>query len=156
MKRIFVDGSSGTTGLRIRERLSLMQDVHVTELTEAMRKDPAERRKALNSADIAVLCLPDEAAREAVEMTDNPDTVVIDASSAHRTAPGWVYVFPEAFPGREEEIAQSRRISVPGCHASGFTALVAPLVRAGVLLSTAVLPVYSLTGYSGCGNKMIM
>lgn len=154
MKKVFIDGSAGTTGLRIRERLAARKDVSVVALAEDVRKDPAARRAALNAADVAFLCLPDAAAVEAVQMVENPQTVVIDTSTAHRTADGWEYGFPE-LAGRRERLAHAKRIANPGCHASGFVALVEPLVRAGVLPHDARLCAFSLTGYSGGGKKMI-
>lgn len=154
MKKVFIDGSTGTTGLRIRERLAARKDVSVVALAEDVRKDPAARRDALNAADVAFLCLPDAAAVEAVQMVENPQTVVIDTSTAHRTADGWEYGFPE-LAGRRERLAHAKRIANPGCHASGFVALVEPLVRAGVLPHDARLCAFSLTGYSGGGKKMI-
>lgn len=154
MKKVFIDGSAGTTGLRIRERLAARKDVLVVALAEDVRKDPAARRAALNAADVAFLCLPDAAAVEAVQMVENPQTVVIDTSTAHRTADGWEYGFPE-LAGRRERLAHAKRIANPGCHASGFVALVEPLVRAGVLPHDARLCAFSLTGYSGGGKKMI-
>lgn len=155
LKKIFIDGSAGTTGLRIYERIGGRTDIELIRLPEEERKDPAYRRAALNTADIVFLCLPDEAAIEAVGMIENPDTVVIDTSTAHRTAPGWVYGFPELSENIRAHIAESRRIAVPGCHASGFIALVAPLVEAGILSPGATLCCHSLTGYSGGGKKMI-
>ena len=154
MTRIFIDGSAGTTGLRIRERLSERRDVELIALPEEMRKDEHARRDALNRADVAFLCLPDAAAKEAVAMIENDRTAVIDTSTAHRTAPGWVYGFPEV-GGLREKIRSSKRIANPGCHASGFIALVAPLVRAGLLDAGAQLTCFSLPGYSGGGKKMI-
>lgn len=154
MARIFIDGSAGTTGLRIRQRLLERSDIELITLPEEMRKDENARRDALNRADVAFLCLPDAAAEEAVGMIENDHTTVIDTSTAHRTAPGWVYGFPEV-GGLREKIRQSRRIANPGCHASGFIALVAPLVRAGLLDAGAQLTCFSLTGYSGGGKKMI-
>ena len=154
MTRIFIDGSAGTTGLRIRERLSERRDVELIALPEEMRKDEHARRDALNRADVAFLCLPDAAAEEAVAMIENDHTAVIDTSTAHRTAPGWVYGFPEVGDLREK-IRSSKRIANPGCHASGFIALVAPLVRAGLLDVGAQITCFSLTGYSGGGKKMI-
>ena len=154
-KQIFIDGRAGTTGLRIAERLAARTDVRLLTLPEQSRKDPAARREALNAADIAFLCLPDAAAVEAASMVENPDTVIIDASTAHRTAPGWVYGLPELSPGQEAAVASARRIAVPGCHASGFVALVQPLIRAGVLPDDALLTCHSLTGYSGGGKQMI-
>lgn len=154
MKKVFIDGSSGTTGLRIRERLASRGDIELAVLPEELRKDPGARRDALNASDVAFLCLPDAAAVEAAAMVENPETVVIDTSTAHRTADGWEYGFPE-LAGRRRRIAASRRIANPGCHASGFVALVEPLVRAGVLSADARLCAFSLTGYSGGGKKMI-
>lgn len=153
-KKIFIDGSAGTTGLRIRERLSSRDDLEVIALPEHLRKDLSARRDALNSCDVAMLCLPDAAAIEAAAMVVNPDVVVIDTSTAHRTNSSWEYGFPE-LAGRRERIASSKRIANPGCHASGFVALVEPLVRAGVISRDALLHSFSLTGYSGGGKKMI-
>ena len=154
MAKVFIDGSAGTTGLRIYERLESRDDVQLIRLSEENRKDPAARKKAINEADIAFLCLPDEAAREAVMLCENPDTVIIDASTAHRTNDDWAYGLPE-LSAAEEKIRKSKRIAVPGCHASGFIALVFPLVEAGLLSKTAKLTCFSLTGYSGGGKKMI-
>ena len=153
MKKVFIDGSAGTTGLRIRERLAARTDLALITLPEEKRKDSAARREALNAADVAFLCLPDDAAREAVAMIENPHTAVIDTSTAHRTAAGWLYGFPEL--ADRAALAAAKRIANPGCHASGFVALVAPLVRAGLLKSDARLTAFSLTGYSGGGKKMI-
>ena len=153
-KKIFIDGSAGTTGLRIRERLAEREDIELVVLPEELRKDIAARRDALNSCDVAFLCLPDAAAIEAVSLVENPATVVIDASTAHRTSDGWEYGFPE-LEGRRERIAESKRIANPGCHASGFIALVEPLVRKGIVPHDAKLCAFSLTGYSGGGKKMI-
>ncbi len=154
MKKVFIDGSAGTTGLRIKDRLSQRSDLELITLTEELRKDAAARRAALNEADVAFLCLPDAAAIEAVAMIDNKNTAVIDTSTAHRTAGGWAYGFPE-LDGKRAEIAASKRIANPGCHASGFVALIAPLVRAGLLSPDTALTAFSLTGYSGGGKKMI-
>lgn len=153
-KSVFIDGSAGTTGLRIRERLASRADIGLVVLPEELRKDVAARRKALNSCDVAFLCLPDAAAVEAVSLVESPGTVVIDTSTAHRTAEGWEYGFPE-LAGRRERIARAKRIANPGCHASGFIALVEPLVRAGLIAADAKLCAFSLTGYSGGGKKMI-
>ncbi len=155
MKQIFIDGSAGTTGLRIRERLSARSDLSLLTLPEELRKDPDARREILNRADIVFLCLPDDAARESVSMIENPDTVVLDTSTAHRTAPGWCYGFPEVIPGGADNIRTARRIAVPGCHASGLIALVAPLIREGILPTSAKFSCFSLTGYTGGGKKMI-
>ena len=155
MKKIFIDGSAGTTGLRIAERLENRKDIELIRLTEENRKDLAARKKALNEADVAFLCLPDEAAIEAVSLIENPDTVVIDASTAHRTNPDWAYGFPELSNSHEEKIKNSKRIANPGCHASGFIALVYPLVEKGIIDKDILLTCTSLTGYSGGGKKMI-
>ena len=153
MISVFIDGSAGTTGLRISERLSGRKDLSLIHLDEAHRKDPKAREEALNAAQVAFLCLPDDAAREAVSLVHG-ETVIIDTSTAHRTAPGWVYGFPE-LPGQQEKIVHAKRIANPGCHASGFIALVAPLVQDGLLKAGAALTCFSLTGYSGGGKKMI-
>ena len=154
MKKVFIDGSAGTTGLRIRERLAARDDIELSVLSDEVRKDPEARRAALNAADIAFLCLPDAAAIEAVAMVENPDTVIIDTSTAHRTKEDWEYGFPE-LEGRRVRIAASKRIANPGCHASGFVALVEPLVRRGIIARDEKLCAFSLTGYSGGGKKMI-
>ena len=153
MTKIFIDGSAGTTGLRIRERLSARPDLHLISLPEELRKDPSARREALDAANIAFLCLPDAAAVEAVSLA-SADTVIIDTSTAHRTAPGWVYGFPE-LTGYRDRIRSAKRIANPGCHASGFIALVFPLMAAGLVKKEARLSCFSLTGYSGGGKKMI-
>lgn len=155
MKKVFIDGSAGTTGLRIAERLAGRSDIELISLPEEHRKSPEHRRVALNAADIVFLCLPDDAAREAVTMITNDTTVVIDASTAHRTNPDWAYGLPELGAEAEEKIKGSKRIAVPGCHASGFIALVYPLIKAGLLSTDALLTAHSLTGYSGGGKKMI-
>ena len=155
MKRVFIDGKAGTTGLRIYERLGGRTDIEMISIPEAYRKDEKARREALNSADVAFLCLPDAAAREAVAMVDNPHTVIIDTSTAHRTDSAFVYGFPELSPSLEEKIKNSKRIAVPGCHASGFIALVRPLIANGILSPSARITCHSVTGYSGGGKKMI-
>ncbi len=155
MKKIFIDGSAGTTGLRIAERLESRKDIELIKLTEENRKDINARKAALNSADIAFLCLPDAAAIEAVSLIDNPNTVVLDTSTAHRTNPDWAYGFPELSVGAEEKVKNSKRIAVPGCHASGFISLIYPLVEKGILDKDILLSCFSLTGYSGGGKKMI-
>ena len=151
---IFIDGSAGTTGLRIADRLAARQDISLIRLPEELRKDNDARRDALHSADIAFLCLPDAAAVEAVALAGDSKVKIIDTSTAHRVNPQWVYGFPE-LKGQRERIAASSRIANPGCHASGFVALVAPLVREGILKADAALTSFSLTGYSGGGKKMI-
>ncbi len=155
MKKVFIDGSAGTTGLRIAERLKGREDILLLTLPEEKRKDIAARKQALNEADIAFLCLPDDAAREAVSLIENENTTVIDASTAHRTLPDWAYGFPELSKAHEEKLLSSKRIAVPGCHASGFIALVYPLIEAGVLGKDALVTCHSITGYSGGGKKMI-
>ena len=156
-KKIFIDGSVGTTGLRIFERLSERKDLEIVTLSEELRKDPVARKQALNSVDVAFLCLPDDAAREAeaVQMVENPNVTVIDASTAHRTLPDWAYGFPELGKSFEEKLSSSKRIAVPGCHASGFIALVYPLIEKGLLDKNVLLTCHSITGYSGGGKKMI-
>ncbi len=151
MKKVFIDGSAGTTGLRIRDRLAQRDDIKLIELPEEKRKDTQARRKALNSSDISFLCLPDAAAIEAAELVENENTVILDTSTAHRTAPGWAYGFPELSAEFEAKIISSKRIAVPGCHASGFIALVYPPIEAGLLGRDALLSCTSLTGYSGGG-----
>ncbi len=155
MKKIYIDGQSGTTGLRIRERLAERDDVTVLTIPEEKRKDLDARRELLNSADIVFLCLPDAAAREAVALIDNPAVKVLDTSTAHRTSPAWAYGFPELGAEFADKIRSSTRIAVPGCHASGFIAIVRPLVEAGLLSPAAHLSATSLTGYSGGGKSMI-
>ena len=155
MTKIFIDGSAGTTGLRIYERLESRRDIELIRLSEELRKDITARKSAINSADIAFLCLPDGAAVEAVSLAENDNTVIIDTSTAHRTNPNWAYGFPELSAEMEQKIANSKRIAVPGCHASGFISLVFPLIKAGILDKDALLTCFSVTGYSGGGKKMI-
>ena len=155
MTKIFIDGSAGTTGLRIYERLENRKDIELIRLSAELRKDTNARKAALNQADIAFLCLPDAAAVEAVSLVENDSTVIIDTSTAHRTNPDWAYGFPELSAELEQKIAASKRIAVPGCHASGFISLVFPLVETGILREDALLTCFSVTGYSGGGKKMI-
>ncbi len=155
MTKIFIDGKAGTTGLRIYERLEAFEGIELISLDDEKRKDPQCRKEALNNADIAFLCLPDDAARESVSLIENENTVVIDTSTAHRTLDDWAYGFPELSTSHREKIKNSKRIAVPGCHASGFISLVYPLVEAGILENTDKLSCFSLTGYSGGGKKMI-
>lgn len=152
---VYIDGSEGTTGLQIHQRLAGRTDLELLTIDPALRKDPAARAQRMNQADIVFLCLPDAAAREAVGFIDNPRTRVIDASTAHRVAPGWVYGFPELSPDHRAAIAGAGRVANPGCHATGFISLVYPLVAAGVLPPDTPLSCFSLTGYSGGGKKMI-
>ena len=154
MTKVFIDGSAGTTGLRIADRLALRQDIQLITLPDEVRKDNNARKEALFAADIAFLCLPDAAAMEAVALAEGAKVKIIDTSTAHRTNPQWAYGFPE-LKGKREKIASSNRIANPGCHASGFIALVAPLVEAGILPAALPLTSFSLTGYSGGGKKMI-
>ncbi|MBQ7352417.1 MAG: N-acetyl-gamma-glutamyl-phosphate reductase [Clostridia bacterium] len=155
MKKVFIDGKAGTTGLRIEERLSQRDDIEIVLIPEELRKDPKTKKEILNSVDVAFLCLPDQASIESVSMIENPNVVVIDTSTAHRTKPDWAYGFAELGNEFEEKIKSSKRIAVPGCHASGFIALVYPLVKAGILPKNALLSAHSITGYSGGGKKMI-
>ena len=155
MIRVFIDGSEGTTGLRIHSRLPARSDIELLTIDPEKRKDPSARRELLNSADIAFLCLPDAAAREAVAMVENPLTRILDTSTAHRTVDGWAYGFPELTAAHRPAIASGSRIAVPGCHASGYLAIVRPLVEAGLLPAGAQLSCTSLSGYSGGGKRMI-
>ncbi len=154
MKNVFIDGSAGTTGLRIKERLSARDDIGLIILPDRLRKDKNARKDALNSADVAILCLPDDAAKESVSLINNSDTVIIDTSTAHRTNENFTYGFPEISDLREK-IETSKRIANPGCHASGFISLVAPLTENGIIPKDAFISSFSLTGYSGGGKKMI-
>jgi N-acetyl-gamma-glutamyl-phosphate reductase len=155
MTRVFIDGAAGTTGLEIRERLADRTDLSIAILSDADRKDPAARRGALNAADAVILCLPDDAAREAVSLIENPAVKVIDASTAHRTMPGWAYGFAEIEPGQRAALAAASRISNPGCYPTGFLALVRPLVRAGLIPADWPFTVNATSGYSGGGKSMI-
>lgn len=154
-KRVFVDGQEGTTGLRIHEYLAQRADIEVLRIDPERRKDASERARLLNAADVAFLCLPDAAAREAAALVTNPATCLIDASTAHRTAPGWVFGLPELAPGQRDALRQTKRIANPGCHASAFILLVRPLVDAGLLPAELAVSATSITGYSGGGKKMI-
>jgi N-acetyl-gamma-glutamyl-phosphate reductase len=154
-RSVFIDGAAGTTGLEIRERLAGRAEIELVTLPDDRRKDPAARRAALNDADFVVLCLPDDAARESVALIDNPRTRVIDASTAHRTAEGWCYGFPELEPSQGALIEGAARVSNPGCYPTGFLALVRPLVRAGIVPADWALSVHAVSGYSGGGRQMI-
>ncbi|NRF69372.1 N-acetyl-gamma-glutamyl-phosphate reductase [Aquincola sp. S2] len=153
--RIFVDGQEGTTGLRIHEMLARRNDVEVLRIDADKRKDAAERARLLNAADVAFLCLPDAAAREAAALVTNPNTCLIDASTAHRTTPGWAFGLPELAPEQRRLIRDSKRIANPGCHASAFILLLRPLVDAGLVPAALPVSATSITGYSGGGKKMI-
>ena len=153
--KIFIDGSEGTTGLRIHERFQNRDDIQLLTISSELRKDAAERARLINESDFTFLCLPDAAAREAVSMIDNDHVRIIDPSTAHRTEPGWAYGFPELSPEHRSAIVTGNRVAVPGCHASGFVSLVYPLVAHGVLSPDAPVSSFSLTGYSGGGKKMI-
>ncbi|APX92343.1 N-acetyl-gamma-glutamyl-phosphate reductase [Halomonas sp. 1513] len=153
--KVYVDGQEGTTGLRLFEYLNARTDIELLRIDSAKRKDPTERARLLNAADVAFLCLPDDASREAAAMVDNPDTCLIDASTAFRTDPTWVYGLPELAPGQRDAIRASKRIANVGCHASAFILLVRPLVDAGLLPPDYPLSAFSLTGYSGGGKQLI-
>ena len=153
--KIFIDGEAGTTGLQIRQRLADRRDLELVSIDPARRKDAGARAELLNSVDVAILCLPDEGAREAVAMIANPEVRVIDPSTAHRTAEGWVFGFPELGPGHREKIAASKRVTNPGCWSTGFIALLAPLVRAGLIPADAALSAHGVSGYSGGGKGLI-
>jgi len=153
--RVFVDGQEGTTGLRIHEYLAKRRDIEVLRAAPELRKDAAERARLLNAADVAFLCLPDAAAREAVALVTNASTCLIDASTAHRTASDWVFGLPELAADQRAKLRATKRIANPGCHSTGFILLVRPLVDAGLISSAAMLSANSITGYSGGGKKMI-
>ena len=155
MKKVFIDGSQGTTGLKIFDRLKKRDDIELLTLPDELRKDIKSRKEALNSADIAFLCLPDAAAIEAAELVTNDDTVIIDTSTAHRTSEGWAYGFPELSPEHREKIRTSNRVAVPGCYASGFASVVYPLVSNGIIPTDFPVFAYATSGYSGAGKKAI-
>ena len=152
---VFIDGETGTAGLQIRDRLEGRADVELMHLTDARRKHSAARREALNEADLAILCLPDASAKEAIAMINNQRTRVIDASTAHRTADGWVYGFPELDPNQSARIAAAARVTNPGCYATGFVALLRPLVTAGLVPADYPLTVNAVSGYTGGGKALI-
>ncbi len=153
--KVFIDGQEGTTGLKLRERLQPREDIELILIDEEKRRDIPERKRLINSADAVFLCLPDDAARESVALVESEDVIIIDASTAHRTSEGWAYGFPELSKAHRENIASSKRISVPGCHATGFSALVYPLVKLGYIAKDYPLVCHSITGYSGGGKNMI-
>lgn len=155
MRKVFIDGRSGTTGLSIFNRLREIPEIEVLTLSDDLRRDEAARKRMLNACDAAILCLPDDEARHAVSLIESDDVIVLDTSTAHRTAPGWTYGFPELSQAQRAAVAASGRIAVPGCHASGFIALVYPLVKSGLIAPDTRLVCHSLTGYSGGGKSMI-
>lgn len=155
MYKVFIDGNQGTTGLRLFDRLSKREDIELLTISEELRKDKDERRRLLNMSDITFLCLPDEASKESVSLCDNDSTVIIDTSTAHRTNPDWAYGFAELSDEHRKNIASSKRIAVPGCHASGFISIVYPLIASGIMPKDYPVVCHSLTGYSGGGKKMI-
>ncbi|MEO8298017.1 MAG: N-acetyl-gamma-glutamyl-phosphate reductase [Burkholderiales bacterium] len=152
---VFVDGQEGTTGLRIHEYLAQRADIDVLRIDPDKRKDVGERARLLNAADVAFLCLPDDAARDAAQLVTNPTTCLIDASTAHRTAPGWVFGLPELAPEQRDQLRLGKRIANPGCHATAFILLLRPLVDASLVPAGLGVSATSLTGYSGGGKKMI-
>ena len=152
---VFIDGEAGTTGLQIRDRLQSRQDIELVSIDPGKRKDTSERQRLLNSVDVAILCLPDAAARESVSLVTNPTVKILDASTAHRTAPGWIYGFPELEPGRREAIASSLRVSNPGCYPTGFLACIHPLVAIGLVPKDYPIVLNATSGYSGGGRKLI-
>jgi N-acetyl-gamma-glutamyl-phosphate reductase len=153
--KVFIDGEAGTTGLQIRQRLAGRTDLELVSIDPARRKDPEARARLLNAVDVAVLCLPDEGAKEAVSLISNPDVAVVDPSTAHRTAPGWTFGFPELQAGQREAIRASKRVSNPGCWSTGFIALIAPLVRGGLIPASWPLTAHGVSGYSGGGRGLI-
>ncbi len=155
MKKVFIDGKFGTTGLKILDRLKKRPDLEILSINEEKRKEPAEKKRLMNQCDIVFLCLPDAAAAESAKLIENPSTVVLDTSTAHRTSPDWAYGFPELSREHYNRICSSNRLTVPGCHASGFIALIYPLVENGIIPKDALLSCHSITGYSGGGKKMI-
>ncbi len=155
MFKVFIDGKDGTTGLRIYDRLSERDDIELLTLNEAERKDPLARKRMINSSDITFLCLPDDAARESVSLIENENVRILDTSTAHRTSSDWSYGFPELSDIHRENIKNGKRVAVPGCHASGFIALVYPLIKEGIISPDYPLSCFSITGYSGGGKKMI-
>lgn len=155
MKKIFIDGAEGTTGLKIFERFKDRTDIEILKIDSELRKDEEERKKFINASDITFLCLPDAAAIEAVKLVENPDTVIIDTSTAHRTVEGWAYGFPELDKDQRAKIASSKRIGNPGCYATGFISLVNPLVKEGILPKNYPLSCFAVSGYSGGGKKLI-
>ncbi len=155
MAKVFIDGQAGTTGLQLKAKLEKHPFVELIEIDDNKRKDTAERQKLMNESDVVFLCLPDDAAKEAVKLVTNPETIIIDASTAHRTDEGWTYGFPELSEKHYNDIKNSKRIANPGCHATGFISVVYPLVSDGIISPDYPVTCHSITGYSGGGNKMI-
>lgn len=155
MKKVFIDGSEGTTGLRIFERFEGRNDIEILKIPSELRKDPNEIRKYINASDITFLCLPDAAAREAVAMVENENTIIIDTSTAHRTEEGWAYGYPELSKGHREAIKNGKRIAVPGCYATGFITIIYPLIAGGILPKDYPVSAFAMSGYSGAGKKTI-
>lgn len=153
--KVFIDGKEGTTGLKIFERFANRSDLEILEISEEKRKDPVEKAKMINASDYTFLCLPDAAAVESAQLCTNPDTVIIDASTAHRTNPAWAYGFPELDKSFREKIATSKRIANPGCYASGSIAILYPLVQSGILPKDYPVVIHAVSGYSGAGKKAI-
>lgn len=155
MKKVFIDGSEGTTGLRIFERFEGRDDIEILKIPSELRKDPDEVKKYINASDITFLCLPDAAAREAVTMVENENTIIIDTSTAHRTEEGWAYGYPELSPKHREAIRNGKRIAVPGCYATGFITIAYPMVAQGMLPKDYPVAAFAMSGYSGAGKKTI-
>ena len=155
MKKVFIDGSEGTTGLRIFERFEGRDDIEILKIPSGLRKDPAEIRKYINASDITFLCLPDAAAREAVAMVENDSTIIIDTSTAHRTEPGWAYGYPELSAAHREAVRNGKRIAVPGCYATGFVTIAYPMIAEGILPKDYPVAAFAMSGYSGAGKKTI-
>ena len=153
--KVFIDGSEGTTGLRIHERFAERDDIELLAISPELRKDPGERKRLINASDITFLCLPDTAAMESVSLVENENVVIIDTSTAHRTNEGWAYGFAELSEGHRVAIRNGKRIAVPGCHATGFIATVYPMIAGGFMPADYPVSAFSLTGYSGGGKKMI-
>ena len=155
MVNIFIDGSEGTTGLRIYERFEGRDDINIMKIDPELRKDPEERAKMINSSDITFLCLPDAAARESVSLVSNPDVKIIDTSTAHRTEEGWAYGYPELSDDHRQAIRTGKRIAVPGCYATGFITIAHPLVKGGIVPADYPVSAFAVSGYSGAGKKTI-
>ena len=155
MTKVFIDGSEGTTGLRIYERFEKRDDIEIIKIDPELRKDPAERARLINSSDITFLCLPDVASKESVSLVSNPDVRIIDASTAHRTETGWAYGYPELSDEHREAIKTGKRIAVPGCYATGFITIAYPLVKGGIVPKDYPVSAFAVSGYSGAGKKTI-